>query len=170
MLTITADQLDAYARARVVECGDCLRWTGSVIRTGTGHPCRRLPDGRSVLVRRHVWESLHGPIAAGKILRCTCETPLCIAHLKLTTYRGVARECAALGLMSGPVRSGRIAATKRAGWQAKITQEAVREFRAGDESAASFARRHGISESVAFRIRRNELRREFAGNVWAGLA
>lgn len=170
MTPICIDDLDPYCRARVVEDGDCLRWTGSVIRTGNGHPCRRLPDGRSVLVRRHVWESVRGPIPPGKILRCSCETPLCIAHVRLTTYRGAALEDGARGLMGGAVRSARIAETKRRGPQAKLTQEAVRAFRAGNESAAEFARRHGVSESVAYRIRRHEVRREFAGNVWAGLA
>jgi hypothetical protein len=50
----------------------------------------------------------------------TCETPLCVelGHLTLSTYRKVALEMSRQGLMSGPVRSARIAAAKRAGKQA----------------------------------------------------
>jgi hypothetical protein len=162
---------DAYFAARVVECGDCLRWIGSITRGGIGHPTMRLAGGKQVLVRRQVWEQANGPIPPGKIIRCRCETPLCVAleHLRLTTYRELALQLGALGVMSGPVRSARIAAVKRAGKQAKMSQDEARAIRASDESSPILSRRYGVSVSHICRIKRGDVRREFAGNVWAGL-
>jgi hypothetical protein len=79
------------------------------------------------------------------------------------------KHLAAYGIMSGPVRSGRIAATKRIGPQAKITQDDARAIRASDDSGKTLSLRYGISESTVSKIRRNKMRREFEGNVWAGL-
>jgi HNH endonuclease len=158
-----------YAAGRTVEDGDCLRWTGTVCN---GHPAGAWGGKRCRLIRREVWEAANGPIPAGKIIRCTCETPLCVAldHLSVATYRSVARQCAAQGLMSGPVRSGRIAAAKRAGPQARITQEDARAIRESDESGRVWADRLGISPSTVSKIRRGQVRREFVGNAWSGLA
>ena len=157
-----------YVRARCVEDGDCLRWTGTLYN---GHPGGTL-DGRKILIRRALYEHANGPIPAGQIIRCHCGTPLCIQreHWRLTTYRSVATECGALGLMSGPVRSARIAATKRAGPQARITQDEARAIRVSVEPGTVLAARHGIAESTVSRIRRSEVRREYVGNPWAGLA
>ena len=159
--------MQAYVAAHVVEDGDCLRWVGPF---SNGSPIRRL-HGKYITIRRYLYEVAHGPIPAGKVMRCTCGMNACVnlEHARLTTHSSIAKECGALGLMSGAVRSAKIAAAKRAGPQAKITQDDVRAFRASDEPAAVFARRHGISQSTACKIRRNEIRREFAGNPWAAL-
>lgn len=163
----TLVDLRATIADRVVEDGDCLRWTGSCVN---GHPYIRL-SGRSMLVRRALWESERGPIPAGRILRCTCGLQRCINldHAKLTTYRAVGKELGALGVMSGPVRSARIAAVKRAGKQAKISQQQAREIRHSDESSTVLAARYGLSVSTVCRIRNGQMRREFAGNPFAGL-
>ena len=156
-----------YIAARTFADGGCLRWTGAVTNR---HPSMRV-DGRQVLTRRVIVELDSGSIARGKIVRCTCETPLCVAreHLIVTTYRAVAKECGRRGLMSGPVRSARIAAAKRASKQAKLDAQAVIEIRASTATGAALARRHGVSESCVSRIRRGSVWREFAGNPWAGL-
>ena len=160
----------AYIAARVVDDGGCLRWTGAV--AAYSHPTMRLPDGKQALIRRLVVEMDSGPIPAGKIVRCTCETPRCVARgcLVVTTFRRVALECGANGLMSGPVRSARIAATKRKGRQAKIGQDDARAIRASDEPGTVLAQRYGISASTVSKIRAGKVRREFAGNPWAALA
>ena len=161
--------------ARAVEDGDCLRWTGGCCGK-TKHPA--LPKsaqekGKSVLVRRRLWEDKHGPIPSGKILRCTCETPRCINvdHLVLTTFGKLAKELGAQGVMSGPVRSAKIAATHRARHPlTKLTQEQVREIRASDEPGTVLAKRYGVCEGLISKYRLGRCRREFGGNVWQGLA
>lgn len=159
--------LASYVRARIVDDAGCWRWIGSVCN---GHPTGTVA-GRKLLIRRAMIEAERGTIPPGHIVRCTCETRLCVhpAHLRMTTYREVARECGALGLMSGPVRSARIAATKRAGPQARITQEDARAIRASSESLTVLARRYGVSVGFVSQVRRGAVRREFAGNPWAGL-
>lgn len=166
------EELATYIRARTVEDAGCLRWTGSTVAGGR-HPTMRLPGGKQVLIRRLIVEARLGhPIPRGKIVRCTCETPLCVADdcLVLTTYRAVALECGASGLMSGPVRSARIAATKRAGKQAKIRQEDARAIRDSNDTGVEIARRYGISQGTVSKIRKGHVRREFVGNPWQGLA
>jgi hypothetical protein len=165
----------AYIKARIVEDGDCLRWTGGCAGKAK-HPA--LPKslqqpGKSSLVRRVLWEGKHGPIPTGKILRCTCGMQRCIdiAHCELSTFKKVALECGAMGLMSGPVRSAKIAATHRARHPlTRTTQEQVREIRASDEPGTVLAARYGVSEATISKYRLGHFRREFSGNVWAGLA
>jgi hypothetical protein len=159
----------AYIAARTLDCGGCLRWTGTVCN---GHPAGSWDGKRCILIRREVWQQAHGPIPPGKIIRCTCETPLCVelGHLTLSTYRKVALEMSRQGLMSGPVRSARIAAAKRAGKQARITQDEARAIRASEDTGKVLAARYGVSEATVSKIKLGKIRREFVGNVWAGLA
>lgn len=162
-----SDQLQAYVSARVIEDGDCLRWKGYCYN---GHPGGTI-DRRKVLIRRELYVAAKGPIPKGKILRCTCETPLCVnvEHVVPTTYKAVAKECGAQGLMSGPVRSARIAAAKRVGPQARISQDDARVIRDSDELLSVLAARYQIAECTCSRIKRGEMRREYTGNPWAGL-
>lgn len=158
-----------YVAARIIEDGDCWRWTAGTVN---GHPSATINGRRGALVRRELFASIHGPIPRGRIVRCICELPLCVnpAHAMLTTYKAVAKECGALGLMSGPVRSARIAAVKRASTQAKISQEDARAIRASDEPGCVLAARYRVAEATISKIRRGRVRREFAGNPWQGLA
>lgn len=147
---------------RSIQDGDCIRWTGTMVNGR--HPVLFAANAQH-LVRRWLWEQERGPIPAGKILRCTCGMLRCIhlGHVQLTTYRAVAEECGAKGLMSGPVRSAKIAATKRAGPQAVLTDDQVAAIRAGTESVTAAAAAYGVSPSTVNRIRRGEMRRDFAG-------
>lgn len=165
-MTATTD-FYAFFEARVRVDGDCLVWTGAI---SNGHPSCKV-NGRQSTVRRRQHELLHGPIPAGKVLRMTCGNKLCVrdAHCKVATRQQVAKECGALGLMSGLLRTARIAEVKRASSQAKITQADAQAIRRSEEPASAVAARYGLSASSIHRIRRGEVRREFAGNVWAGL-
>ncbi len=156
----------ADIQRQTVADGDCLRWTG---RLQNGHPCVS-QQGRTVLVRRALWEQDRGPIPAGKVLRVTCGMRACLnpEHWRLTTYKSIALECGAVGLMSGHLRSAKIAATKRAGKQAKVTDDQVREIRASAEPGTVLAARHGVSEAFVCRVRQGKVRREFA-SPFAGL-
>jgi hypothetical protein len=159
---------------RIVEDGDCLRWTGACAGK-TRHPAINTlkPRRKTVLVRRLVWEAEKGAIPPGKIIRCNCGTPQCIAigHLELTTFGKLAKQLGALGIMSGPVRSANIAAAHRARHpKTKLTQEQVREIRASDEPGTVLAERYGVTESSISKYRLGHCRREYSGNVWQGLA
>lgn len=150
--------LDAMRR-HCTDDGGCLIWQRGTVK---GHPSCRL-DGRAQLVRRALFADINGnAVPKGRVLRITCGQLLCIepAHCELTTYKAIAVECGKLGLMGGPVRSARIAATKRAGPQARTTQEVVRLIRASVDSGADLARRHGISENLVSGIRRHKVWRE----------
>ncbi|HUM36198.1 MAG TPA: hypothetical protein PLQ85_04935 [Anaerolineae bacterium] len=168
MLSTFADQLRTYVAAHTIDDAGCLRWTGWSVN---GHPGGTI-GGRKLLIRRALFEVEHGePVPAGKVLRCTCGTPLCVvlSHCGLTTYQRIAVACGAQGLMSGPVRSAHIAAAKRAGPQAKIDQEQALAIRASDEPGVVLAARHGISPATVSKIRRGLVRRDFVGNPWAAL-
>ncbi|MCE2909395.1 MAG: HNH endonuclease [Burkholderiaceae bacterium] len=160
---------DALARWAVAD-GDCLRWTGSMV--GKRHPAftDNTAGRKTVLVRRALWERKHGPVPAGHVLRCTCGMERCVlpAHATPKTYQQIALECGALGLMSGPVRSQRIARAKRAGPQAKISDAQVAELRAGADPIPVLAERFGISEAYAYRVQRGEARRDHV-TPWQGL-
>jgi hypothetical protein len=166
--------LIASLKDRLIEDADCLRWTGACAGKA-GHPVisTYTPTRKCILVRRAVWEEAHGPIPAGKIIRCNCGTPRCVAleHLELTTHKKLAQQMGAIGLMSGPVRSAKIAASHRARHPlTKLTQEQVREIRASDETGVALAERYGVCEAMISRYRLGQCRREFTGNPFAGLA
>lgn len=93
-----------------------------------------------------------------------------IEHCELMTYRKLAKQLGAQGVMSGPVRSAKIAAVKRAGKQAKVSQEAVRAIRASDEPVAVLAERYGVAAATISKYRLGQCRREFTANPWQGLA
>lgn len=158
--------LDEAMAALVVEDGDCLRWTAGC---ACGHPTMRL-DGKQILVRRALYTAANGPIPAGKILRVTCGMTRCLnrEHWRLTTYRSVAVECGALGLMSGHLRSAKIAAVKRAGPQAKITQADAEAILMSDERGTVLASRYGLHEGTVSKIRLRKVRKNFT-SPWAGL-
>lgn len=166
---------DAYLQfaGKFVEDGDCLRWTAGVVGK-CKHPYVAIysPKRKCLLVRRAVWEQAHGPIPPGKIIRCTCGTPGCILleHLELTTFQKLAKQLGALGVMSGPVRSAKIAASHRARHPlTKVSQEDVRTIRASDEPGTVLAARYGVSEATISKYRLGHCRREYGGNVWQGL-
>lgn len=152
--------------SKSLEDGDCLRWTGG--KTGTGHPQTRI-DGRSVLVRRALWESEKGTIPSGAVLRVFCGASDCVSldHIKLTTHKQIALDCGALGLMSGQKRSAKIAATKRAGHQAKLSDEAVRIIKSSNRTGVSLARQFGIAQATVSKIRLGKARRDFSSPMSA---
>lgn len=151
--------------SRTIDDAGCAVWVKSCCN---GHPAFR-HHGKTVLVRRALWQDEHGEIPDGKIIRMTCETPKCIhpEHMELTTYQRLGKQLGALGIMSGPVRSAKIAATKRAKY-AKLTPEAVREIRASPETGRAMAAKFNVDEKHISRIRLNRTWREFS-SPFAGL-
>ncbi len=153
-------------RHLVIEDGDCLRWRAGC---SAGHPSWRV-GGKSVLVRRVMFEEEHGPIPRGKILRVTCGMLRCLnrEHWRLTTYKAVALECGAAGLMSGHLRSAKIAAVKRSGPQAKISDEDAATIFASGDTCTVLAERYGLNPSTICRIKRGQVRRRF-DDPWLSL-
>lgn len=164
---IDPDRLRAYVARYSVEDGDCLRWTGF---SYNGHP-GGVVCNKKFLVARALWEMERGPIKKGLSLRCTCELKMCINldHRKLMTTRQIALINGARGLMSGPVRSAKIAATKRAGPQAKVSDEDVRAIRESDEPGAVLAKRYGVSPASISKYRLHRTRKEYHANPFLGL-
>jgi hypothetical protein len=164
-MPVDLQRLPGHLARHISEDGDCWRWTGPMA-------CGRYPllnhAGRSTLARRALWALVNGPIPAGLILRCTCGLGDCVnlEHMRLTTYRSVAKEVAALGGMSGRVRAARIAAAKRRA--GKLSAAAAAEIRYSDEPVSVLAKRHGVSKTWAHRIRAGVAWREYA-SPWAGL-
>ena len=139
---------------RTQEDGACLIWKGGCCN---GHPATR-HNGKTVLVRRLLWQELHGEIPAGHIVRMTCECKKCIepAHMKCTTYQRLAKQLGALGVMSGPVRSAAIQKAKRNSKQCKLTLDAVRAIRASDETTIVLAARYGVAQAHISKVRKHK--------------
>ena len=61
---------------------DCIIWTGAT--TGKGYPVTK-KGGRTVYVKRALWEAHRGPIPCGMTVRSRCGDRLCVnvEHLYL---------------------------------------------------------------------------------------
>jgi hypothetical protein len=150
------------------EDGDCLLWTAGV--NGNKHPMWRV-NGKSQAVRRVLWEEAKGPIPDGRVLRLTCGMYRCLNldHCKPVSRKTVATECGRLGLMSGAVRSARIAASKRAHPKAKLTADIVSAIRASDETQSVLGQRYGICQKTVCNIKRGLLWRDYSSPFVRGL-
>lgn len=147
------------------EDGACLVWKGGCCN---GHPAMR-KDGKTVLVRRVLWQEQNGDIPPGHIVRMTCECKKCIepAHMVCTTHQKLAKQMGALGVMSGPVRSAAIARAKRK-THAILTDEAVADIRTEKEFGYVYAERYGVSAGHVSKVQKHKARRDF-GSPFAGL-
>ena len=153
----------------MTEDGDCLRWIAGC--TGHGYPLWRIA-GKTQAVRRALWEEARGPVPVNRVLRVTCGRRRCLNldHCVLSTRKAVAKECGALGLMSGPVRSARIAAGKRAHPNAKLTAEIVAAIRASDETGNVLGARYGICQKTVCNVKRGMLWRDYSSPFARGPA
>jgi hypothetical protein len=144
---------------KTIDDAGCAVW---MLSCCNGHPAMRAGK-KTVLVRRAIYSDLHGEIPSGKIIRMTCETKNCIhpQHMEMTTYKRLGKQLGALGIMSGPIRSSKIAATKRAKYS-KLTHDAVNEIRSSQESGRAMAKKFGVNEKHISRIRLNRCWRDFS--------
>lgn len=145
---------------------DCLIWRRS---SCNGHPAMRV-DGKTMLVRRVLWEELNGVIPAGQIIRASCGDIRCVNpdHLSLTSYARLAKELGAMGIMSGKVRSAAIAKAKQAKALA-INHEIVRDIRTSSASGVELSKQYGISQNLVSKVRLHKCWKEWTNNPFAGL-
>ena len=154
-------------RARCTECGDCWEWQRAL--SDGRYPTLRY-KGRTVNARRAVYELAGHKLMGNSFIVTTCGNTRCLNpdHLKQVTQKTHLTRMAALGAMSGPVRSAKIAAAKRA-QAGKITLADARQIRSSDEPVKDLAERYGLSKDRVYRIRRGEAWRDYSNNPFAGL-
>lgn len=159
----------ATLRARTVEVGDCWEWLG-YYNTGGRHPQVR-HEGRQCMVRRLVLQLGGIELRPDRHVMTTCGNHRCVnpSHLRQATAKEVAKIAGAQGLMSGPARSAKIAATKRA-QMAVLTIEQVREIRQRTTTHAAAAAQYGIHPSKIAEIRQHKRWKDYqTPNPFAGL-
>ena len=150
----------------VIDDAGCWVWQKAC---SNGHPAFR-KDGKPSLVRREIWKDMNGEIPAGKIIHMTCETNKCVhpEHMVATTYKEVAKKMGKIGLMSGPVRSAKIAATKREKY-AKLTHDSAMEIRSSNETGKALAEKYQVSQAHISKIQLGKCWKQFS-SPWAGLS
>lgn len=152
-------------KARCVEEGDCLIWTGyfangvpMVSHDGKMRPVRALLLSMSGVSLK----GFYTVVAGCGDKRCVCEE-----HAKTYTKR---QHMAYMGRnvdAKGPGRTAKITAISRA-TKAKLTIEQAREIRASDEPGPVLAEKYGVHRGVVSRIRRGIAWRD-ASNPFAAL-
>lgn len=164
MIAHTLESLHAHCE----EIGDCWEWQ----RTATfGRYPNTRHKGKTVAVRRLVLELSGIALKPKSHVITTCGCDLCInpEHLQQVTQHISMKRAGAKGRLSDPVRSAKIAATKRASPIAKLDMETVRQIRASSETTVALAARYGVSQSKISAIQHHRAWREFRNNPFAGL-
>lgn len=146
-----SDLLMYKVRARTVEEGNCLLWTGAFCTRG---PVATVAQVQYPL-RKVVWEQKNGqPFPADKVATVTCGNPRCLEHVVARTWSQ---------LNSRPTSiSHRIktALARRKG--SKLTDEAVNDIRYGSDKPPIAAARHGCSVAYVYMIRRDQCRKDYS--------
>ena len=145
--------------ARCVDEGDCLLWTGAKNDSGLPYGSHR---GKTVNLRRLVWELSHGATIRPGYLACTsCGNASCLQpeHVVARTRKAHGALLSAAGSYSCPSRKARITAGRRKAANIKISLEIAREIRRSDDTAEVEAAKHGVSKNLVNGIRQ--------GRFWA---
>jgi hypothetical protein len=87
--------------------------------------------------------------------------------MEVTTYQRLAKQLGKIGAMSGPLRSAKIAATKRAKY-AKLTHDAVIEIRSSNETGKALAEKFQVAQAHISKIQLGKCWKQFS-SPWAGL-
>lgn len=137
---------------RIDEPSGCWLWTGP-IADGVG--CLEV-CGTDWLAHRLAWFLEHQR-HPGDILVHTCGVALCVnpAHLSETTHK--ARVSAAIDAgRFDPMAVSRHSHKPR---QRKLTDDAIRDIRAGADTDAAYAVRYGVARSTVFDVRKRKTKR-----------
>lgn len=157
----TSDITLADLMRHVEDDGECLIWTGHA--NEGKYPQWRI-GGKLHLVRRVVYELVHGPIAPKLQIGVRCDCVLCVRpdHLVART-----RSQANTGRRHTMADKIKIARTKRER-SGLLTDEQVREIRMSDERNDAIEARFGLSPGYASRIRTGRVRADYS-SPWAAL-
>lgn len=163
LLVYTLDTL----LARADDVGECLEWNGGY--TCNGHPTTK-HNGKPWLVRRLVLALQGIEIKTNHVVVTTCSNKRCInpAHLVQHSLRQHMKAMGLAGKQSDRIRSAKIAATKRANGQAKLTEAQVREIRASTGTLRELAAIYGVNKSRICGIRLGRMWKDFS-SPFAGL-
>jgi hypothetical protein len=150
--------------AQCEEVGDCLEWQGRM-QNGSPQVYVGRVNGKSrYRTARRVFTELLvcGPIHP--FMRCTttCGNERCLAqeHLKMRTYKQMARINAKRGLQSTPHARAAIARGRRNRSDVKLSLEKAREIRQSPLTGVQLAAVYGVNRTLIGAIRRNEIWRE----------
>ncbi len=151
-------------RSRCDEFDDCLLWTGA--RNNRG-PVMSV-GGKEVSVRALVWEAAHElPFPPGRRASVTCRNKLCLneKHIVAWTMGEQMRETQRNRSAAARYIS-QVAAARTRGH--KISDEAVHEIRYDGAPVAEMVRKHGVSRTYVYALRRGDFRRD-RSNPFGGL-
>lgn len=162
----------ARIKAKCIEDGDCLIWTGKVY--ANGHPsATEMLDGkdRYVGVRRRAYEEYHGVTLKRSEQVTTCGHPGCLAkaHLSvMTVSEKVRRMHANMDAGTKLSRSKKLAAHRQA-VAGKVTPEQVQAIRNSEDGPYVTARRLGVNGVVASRIFNGQSYKDYEAHPFVGL-
>lgn len=165
MTTLSSSQILQKMSGHYIAEGDCFLWKRGCCN---GHPVMRY-EGKTQLVRRVIWHTLHGVIPTGKIMQTTCEDLKCVnpEHLVLSTYAAVAKKLGP-AVMGGLKRSANVAKAKRLQPVAKLNPEIVSEIRYGLETGVALSKRLGVPQSLISKVRLHKCWKDYS-SPFAGL-
>lgn len=138
-------QITEYLKRFTERDDACWLWDGPVNNQGYG-VLSQSAIPRKALAHRAAYEAMHGPIPDGLCVLHRCDVPLCLRHLFLGTQADNMRDMTSKG-------RGRRGEQR---WNAKLTEQQVREIRATTGSLAGISARFCISRRNASDIRRRE--------------
>lgn len=129
---------DAKFWAKVDKSGECWLWTGCKTR-GYGHLSRRC-NGKTVWLRAHrvAWETAHGDVPSGMVVRHHCDNPSCVRpeHLFLRSQAENLRDMRAKG-------------------RGRLTEQQAREVLAASKAGLPIAplhRKFGVARSTVYAV------------------
>lgn len=146
-----------WALSRIRHDEDCWIWLGGLDQ---GRPRITLRPIGGLSVRRALYSAVNGPLPKGKVVRMTCNEPLCVnpEHMRVCTFKSMMREIS-LKSMSDARRVAKIVAKRRA--RSKWSDADIAAMRAEmmERSVYEVAAKWGMTASYAFAIRRGDWRR-----------
>jgi hypothetical protein len=125
----------------------CREWLTSKNKKGY---CTAHVNGKTQLIHRLIWESVHGPLLPGQVVRHTCDNPPCceITHLLCGTHADNVADRMARGRGNSPKGETHS--------QAKLNEAAVtqllEQYKTGRYTQKELSTIYGIGTSQVGRI------------------
>lgn len=151
--SITLPELMAIIKQNSRECGDCLIWMGS---TSGGDGKVGVPKYRNRSLRRLLFaKRTNRPVPSNKLVTATCDTPNCLAHLRLTNKHGAAvKGHDNAGTRARLSASNRRVSRSRPG--VKLSEEKAEYIRTSDKSCRAMAAELGVDKTLISKVRRGQ--------------